>query len=188
MFETRNCAIMALLGATASLGAMAQQSPGSAAPQRRSYYAISEIHVDQDCRILPDAAYTRPGKKPKPYTDENICHLESVNSSEHVEEKVAGHQLLRNRIDIREQEFVLWNPSDEPATFVVEQAVPRDWTVDSDPQPKQVLGQTAYFPVQVQPGETVRLHVGLRHTAPLHARDIAAPAARAADGAPASRL
>jgi hypothetical protein len=76
MFETRNCAIMALLGATASLGAMAQQSPGSAAPQRRSYYAISEIHVDQDCRILPDAAYTRPGKKPKPYTDENICHLE----------------------------------------------------------------------------------------------------------------
>jgi hypothetical protein len=176
------------LGTTALLGAIAQKGPGPAAPQRRSYYAISEIHVDQDCRILPDAAYTRPGKKPKPYTDENICHLENVNSVERVEEKVAGHQLLRNRVEIQEQEFVLWNPSDEPATFVVEQAVPKDWVIDSDPRPKQVLGQTAYFPVQVQAGETVRLHVGLRHTSPLRARNIAAQAARAANSALASRL
>jgi hypothetical protein len=156
----------------------AQQASSAAAPQRRAYFAPNEISVDQDCRILPDPTHVRPGKKPKPYTDGNICHLESVNSSQHLEEKIVGTQLLRNHVDIQEHEFVLWNPGNEPVTFVVEHFVPKEWAVDSDPQPKQIIGQAAFFPVEVQPGEVVRLHVGLRRTIPLRAKTIHARTVR----------
>ena len=160
--------------AAAWLSVSAQQAPQTAPPERRQYYSFNEIHVDQDCRILPDPAHLPPGKRPKPYTDSVLCHLESVLESEHVEERIQGSQLLRWRVEIHEHEFVLQDASDAPVTFVVEQMVPKGWTVDSDPQPKQIIGQTAFFPVIVQPGQTVRLHVGMRRATPLRARPVAA--------------
>ncbi|MGB6743459.1 MAG: hypothetical protein WBE38_07330 [Terracidiphilus sp.] len=169
---TKGFLALLLAGVLGQAGAVAQQAPNTAPPQRRDYFSPNEINVDQDCRILPDPAQAPPGKKPKPYTDGNICHLESVNSSEHIEEKIIGTQLLRNRVEIQEHEFVLWNPADQPVTFVVEHFVPKQWVVDSDPQPKQIIGQTAFFPVRVRPGEVIRLHVGLRRTTPLRAKTI----------------
>ncbi len=160
------------LAAAVCLSAAARQAPQTAPPERRQYYSFNEIHVDQDCRILPDPAHAPPGKKPKAYTDPAVCHLINIFQSQHVEERIQGDQLLRWRVDIREHEFVLQDISDAPVTFVVEQDVPKNWTVDSDPQPKQTIGQTAYFPVVVEPGQIVHLHVGVRHQTPMRTRPV----------------
>jgi hypothetical protein len=132
-----------------------------------------EIDIDQDCRILPGPAQIVPGKKDKPFTDSAICHLETVNNSEHMEEKIVGNDLYRSRVRIAEQEFVLQNIATNPVVFVVQQGVPDGWIVDSDPQPAEIRQSTAFFPVHAQPGEIVRLHVGLRHTQPLKPRRVA---------------
>jgi hypothetical protein len=172
-------AVLALCAATCLAVSAGQTPPPAAAPQRPQYYSFNEIHVDQDCRILPDPAHVPPGKKAKPYSDGAICRLESVLESEHVEERIVGTQLLRTKVEIHEHEFVLQDISPDPVTFVVQQEVPKTWAIDSDPQPKQVIGQTAFFPVIVQPGQVVRLHVGLRHESPMRAKAIAARPPRA---------
>jgi hypothetical protein len=51
-----------------------------------------------------------------------------------------------------------------PITFVVEQPLRKDWLVDSDPLPQEVVGSTAMFRVGADPGQIVRLHVGVRHS------------------------
>jgi hypothetical protein len=158
----------------ACLMASAGQAPQATSSDRPQYFSSNEIHIDQDCRILPDPAHTPPGKKPKPYADAAVCHLEHVYESEHVEEQIQGSQLLRWRVQIHEHEFVLQDISDTTVTFVVQQVIPKDWTVDSDPQPKQMIGQTAYFPVIVEPRQIVRLHVGMRHAIPMRSKPVAA--------------
>lgn len=124
------------------------------------------IHIDQNCEILPDRADSNGRKKPRPYRDSYICQLESVNSSEHWEESISGHELLRTFVRITEHTFVLHDVADKQVMFVVQQTVPKGWFVDSDPQPLAVVENTAYFHVYVQPGQTVRLHVGMRREWP----------------------
>jgi hypothetical protein len=159
-----------------SVSALAQQpSPrpaydGSGAPD-----VARQIHVDGNCRILPDVAHPLPHQKPRPFRDSNICHLESTNNSEHMEERISGSQLMRTSVRISEQTFVLQNITNDHIVFVVEFTLPNGWTVDSDPQPNRYDGQVAVFPVHAQPGEIVQLHVGIRHTSPLKPRTISAP-------------
>jgi len=119
------------------------------------------IHVDQRCALLPDPAST--GKK-KARWDPVICHLETINHSSHREEVLMDNQLDRRNVDIGEQEYVLQNVTLKPIAFVVEQPVAKGWMVDSDPQPSEMQGTTAIFRVYAQPGEIVRLHVGVRRT------------------------
>lgn len=170
------------LSSAACLAAWAGQAPQPTPPERQQYYSFSEIHVDQDCRILPDPAHVPPGKKSKPYSDSAVCHLVNVFESQHVEEQIQGSQLLRWRVQIHEHEFVLQDISDAPVTFVVQQVIPKDWSVDSDPQPKQMIGQVAYFPVIVQPGQIVHLHVGMRRATPMRPRPVALHPPRAGAG------
>ena len=151
-----------------------------AAGQRPAYPIVQEIHVDQKCRILPAPAQpvtpdTNSGasqKKTRPIKDPVVCHLESIHGSEHREEAIVGNELLRNRVEVEEQEFVLQNISADPVVFVVEQPVIQGWQVDSDPQPTAIVGTTALFRVNAAPGEIVHLHVGERHTTPLKAKAI----------------
>jgi hypothetical protein len=62
---------------------------------------------------------------------------------------------------------LLQNVTDAPAVFVVRQDIPEDWTVDSDPSPVTMEGMTAVFRVLAEPGQIVRLHVGIRNTVPM---------------------
>jgi len=168
MDGTKLISAFCLAGVLASVQASAQQAPrqpydGSASPSAPP----QEIHIDQDCRILPGATQIVPGKKAKPFNDKTICHLESVATSEHMEERIVGNELYRSRVHIAEQQFVLQNIADYPVVFIVEQAVPANWMVDSDPQPSEFDGATAVFPVLADPGAIVRLHVGLRNDKPL---------------------
>ena len=163
-------AAVASLGVTASLAQGAQQ-PSAKPAARIPYSAFKEIHVDQQCHILPFPGSPDAGKiKPRLRKDPIICHLETVIASVHLEDTVVGDEVHQSRVRIREQEYVLQNVTTEPRWFVVEQFVPKGWVVDSDPQPSQMAGATALFRVYAQPGEIVRLHVGVRHATPLNAR------------------
>jgi len=140
---------------------------GSGAPD-----VAREIHVDGNCRIVPDVAHPLPHQKARPFRDSTICHLEATNNSEHMEERISGNQLLRSWVRVSEQTFVLQNITNDHIVFVVEVTLPNGWTVDSDPQPNRYNGPVAIFPVHAQPGEIVQLHVGMRHAAPLKPRTI----------------
>ena len=130
--------------------------------------ALKEIHVDELCRLLPYDNHQDPGKKqPLLRSDSVTCHLEGILASGHLEETVTGNQLRRNWMNVVEQTYVLQNVTTDPNTFVAEQFVPQGWVVDSDPQPTEIAGTTASFRVYAQPGEIVRLHLGLRLTSPL---------------------
>ncbi len=131
-----------------------------------------QIFIDGDCRIMPTSTVLLPRKKSRPFRDPTICSIESAAASEHMEELISGSQVLRYRVHIVEQTFVLQNISDDHIVFVVERAVPPGWSVDSDPQPNRYTSAGAVFPVHAQPGEIVRLHIGIRSSKPLKPRTI----------------
>lgn len=140
----------------------AQSSPAQTgqAPQERV-----SIVVDQSCRISPDSDPAVLGDHNDAFRNPLICHLESVLASRHIEERISSGD--RSLVRIREHEFILQNVTDSPAVFVVRQTVPEGWSVDSDPQPSSTEDSTAVFRVNAEPGQIVRLHVGLRNAIPL---------------------
>lgn len=142
--------------AHASLAASVTTAPALQSTQ------LKEIHVDQSCHILPDLTI-----------DPAICHLESVLTSEHPEETIRDGVTSDTTVYIREQEYLLGNVTAKPVVFVVEQPVPEGWTIDSDPKPAETRGTTAIFRVNADPGQVVRLHVGMRHAVPIG--DVSAP-------------
>jgi hypothetical protein len=160
------------LAATAAFAQQASTPPRPAYDGSNSPYAPLQIHVLEDCRIVPAPDPFDPPKKQRPFRDETICHLESIASSQHTEEAILGNRLERSLVRISEHEFVLQNIAPRPVIFVVEQQVPKDWSVDSDPQPTKMVGSTAVFPVHAAPGEIVHLHVGMRHTTQMKPRII----------------
>jgi len=130
------------------------------------------IHVTRDCGLLPDPASISPGDDLQLAYNPDLCHLETVLHSEHREESVVGNELHTSKVEIREQEYVLQNLSEAPAIFVVEHLVPKNWEVDSDPQPALHAGDYAIFQVHAAAGEVVRLHVGMRHVSHQHTKRI----------------
>jgi hypothetical protein len=167
--------LLPLAATLAAAPAFAQQSPDTARPvydHSASPDAVRQIYVDQDCRILPGGTPIVPGKKDTPFSDPVICHLESIANSNHIEEKIVGNELYRSKVFVAEQEFVLQNIADVKAEFIVEVPINSDWVIDSDPQPVSTEGDVAVFPVYAQPGEIVRLHVGMRHTQPLKTKTV----------------
>jgi hypothetical protein len=136
----------------------------------------TEIHVDQRCRILPGSAATRPGKKARPRTDWNICHLENVFDTNREVQTVVGSELQRSDVEIFEQQYVLGNQTEQPEVFIVEQPALKGWTIEGDPPPFRVAGGQSYYRAWVQPGETVQLHVGMRKVTPLKPKALQAVA------------
>ena len=99
--------------------------------------------------------------------DPVICRLEFVHTSNHLEETVKDGVTRSSVVTISEQEYLLQNVTAQPVIFVVEQQVAEGWQVDSDPQPAGMIGSTALFRVNAEPGQIVRLHVGERHAHPI---------------------
>jgi hypothetical protein len=98
------------------------------------------------------------------FRDAAICPLESVLSSRHIEAKIGDGERSRFLVLVAEQEYILQNATDKPAVFIVQHNVPENWTVDSYPPPSSIAGSTAVFQVNVDPRQSVRLHVGLRRS------------------------
>jgi hypothetical protein len=127
--------------------------------------ADGKIYVNEDCEVFPGFTLSSAGKKkPKGEWAPGICHLESVNDSQHREETSLSGKAGHNEVEVHEQEYVLQNITLKPQIFAVLQQVPQGWSVDSDPQPVKMDGDVAIFEVHADAGETVRLHVGMRHT------------------------
>jgi len=66
--------------------------------------------------------------------------------------------------EVREAEYLVHNSATEPRTVIVEVQRLHGWDLDSDPKPEETTADLYRFHVDVRPGETVRLHVGQRHT------------------------
>ena len=122
------------------------------------------IVVDKSCLIQPESDPLVLGDHIDAFRDDAICHLESVLSSHHIEEKITDGERSRFFVRVAEQEYVVQNPTDKPAVFIVRHDVPENWTVDSDPQPSSMDGSTALFRVNAEPGQRVRLHVGMHRS------------------------
>jgi len=122
------------------------------------------IVVDKSCRIEPDSDPLIVGDHVEAFRDDAICHLESVLSSQHIEEKITDGQRSHFTVRVAEQEYVVQNPTDKPTVFIVHHEVPKNWIVDSDPQPSSMDGSTAVFRLNAEPGQRVRLHVGMHRS------------------------
>jgi len=165
-----------LLCIATTLGSAAQQhaleSAANSNSSLNSSDALQKIYVDQFCHILPDQIDLSVENDLSALpTDPVICHRESVLTSRHLEETIKDGVPQRSIVKISEQEYLLQDVTTEPVAFVVEQLVPDGWQVDSDPRPTEMIGSTAAFRVIAQPGQTVRLHVGLRHANPMREWD-----------------
>jgi hypothetical protein len=122
------------------------------------------IVVDKSCQIERESDPLVLGDHVDAFRDDAICHLESVLSSQHIEEKIMHGQRSRFTVRVAEQEYVVQNPTDKPAVFIVRHEVPKNWIVDSDPQPCCFDGSTAVFRLNAEPGQRVRLHVGMHRS------------------------
>jgi hypothetical protein len=122
------------------------------------------IVVDKSCLIEPQSDPLVLGDHVDAFRDAAICHLESVLSSQHTEEKITDGRRSRFSVRVAEQEYVVQNPTDKATVFTVRHDVPKDWIVDSDPQPSSIDGSTAVFRLNAEPGQRVRLHVGMHRS------------------------
>lgn len=127
-----------------------------------------EIHVDQTCKLWLDESDALSGAIDMNQLDKlATCRLEGKHTSHHTEDASIDGVTEHSDVTIAEQEYLLQNLSSAPMRFVVEHPLPEDWTVDSDPQPVKIVDNKAYFRVEAEPGQIVRLHVGERHVEPI---------------------
>jgi hypothetical protein len=144
-----------------ALAAMLLAAP---AGQTQDQTVRLSIIVDKSCLIQPESDPLVLDDHIDAFRDDAICHLESVLSSHHIEEKITDGERSRFFVRVAEQEYVVQNPTDKPTVFIVRHHVPENWTVDSDPQPSSMDGSTALFRVNAEPGQRVRLHVGMHRS------------------------
>jgi hypothetical protein len=77
---------------------------------------------------------------------------------------IKNGMLTETSTDVAEVEYLVRNAAPDPRLVIVEQPVRQGWTLDSDPKPAETTPTTYRFRVATKPQETVRLHVGERHT------------------------
>lgn len=123
-----------------------------------------QIVVDKSCLIQPESDPAVLGDHYDAFRDDAICHLESVLTSHHIDEKIVDGERSRFFVRVAEQEYLLEDVTDKPAVFIVRHNVPENWIVDSDPQPSSMDGSTAVYRLNADPGQRVRLHVGIHRT------------------------
>jgi hypothetical protein len=148
---------------TASTLLLAQQPP----PQNESIAlatTIPEVQVDHNCRVLTAgrASADNPNPKPRFRDDDIVCHIEGEHTSSFWENLLVNGKRKHVVVTVQEREYVLQNPGTVPVAYIVDQPLPKGWSIDSDPQPIAINGKDAIFRVVVQPGQLVRLHVGER--------------------------
>jgi len=141
--------------------APAAQAQEQTQDQTKDQAGRLSIIVDNSCRIQPESDPLILGDHADAFRDDAICHLESVLSSHHIEEKITDHERSRFLVRVAEEEYVVQNPTDKPTVFIIRHQVPENWVVDSDPPPSSMDSSTALFRVNAEPGQSVRLHVGI---------------------------
>jgi len=77
---------------------------------------------------------------------------------------LANGVLTQKTREVAETEYLVHNAASEARTVIVEAPRRQGWELDSDPKPEETTPAVYRFRVETKPGETVRLHVGQRHT------------------------
>jgi hypothetical protein len=77
---------------------------------------------------------------------------------------IARGVLTETSSEVAEVEYLVHNAAPDPRTVIVEQPLRPGWTLDSNPKPAETTPTAYRFRVATQPRETVRLHIGERHT------------------------
>jgi hypothetical protein len=72
--------------------------------------------------------------------------------------------LREETAEVAEVEYLVHNAAPEARTVIVEQPVRQGWKLDSEVQPVETTPTAYRFRVATQPVESVRLHIGERHT------------------------
>ena len=87
------------------------------------------------------------------------------NDSRRVTTLSASKGVLRaTSAEIAEVEYLVHNAASDARIVIVEQPRRSGWTLDSDPKPAETTASAYRFRVATAPKETVRLHIGERHT------------------------
>ncbi len=84
------------------------------------------IVVDKACLIQPESDPLVLGDHFDAFRDDAICHLESVLTSHHIEEKITETERSRFFVRVAEQEYVVQNPTEKPAIFIVRHKCPEE--------------------------------------------------------------
>ncbi len=77
---------------------------------------------------------------------------------------IAKGVLKETTAEINEIEYLVHNAAPEPRTILIEHPVRPGWTLDSEVKPTETTPTVYRFRVETRPAETVRLHIGERHT------------------------
>lgn len=77
---------------------------------------------------------------------------------------IAKGILTEKAAEIAEVEYLVHNAAPDTRTVIVEQPRRPGWTLDSDPKPEETTATLYRFRVLTKPSESVRLHIGERHT------------------------
>ena len=117
--------------------------------------------------IQPESDPLVLGDHSDAFRDDAICKLESVFSPHHIEEKLTDGERSRLLVRGAEQEYVVQNPTDKPAVFIIRHDVPENWIVDSNTPPSSMDGSTAVYRINAEPGQRARLHVGIHRSYPV---------------------
>ncbi len=88
-----------------------------------------------------------------------------VHNSRRVQQITIAKGILTEKTrEVAESTYLVHNAAGETRTVIVETPHRQGWELDSDPKPEESTAAVYRFRVIAQPGESVRLHVGQRHT------------------------
>lgn len=130
--------------------------PDAPAKQTQDQGVPLSIIVDKSCRIEPESDPSIVGEHAEAFAMTPFVTLRALLSSHYDEEKITDAQRSRFTVRVAEPEYVVQNPTDKPAVFIVRHDVPEHWIVDSDPQPSSVDGSTAVFRLNAGPAKSLR--------------------------------
>jgi hypothetical protein len=91
-----------------------------------------------------------------------VDHRNDTHRVQHL--SITNGVLKETTAEIAEVEYLVHNAAPEPRMIIVEHPVRPGWTIDSDPKPFESTPTEHRFRVATQASETVRLHIGERHT------------------------
>jgi hypothetical protein len=97
--------------------------------------------------------------------------IDQRNDSRRVTMIAVNKGVLRaTSAEVAEVEYLVHNAAPDSRTVIVEQPRRVGWELDSDPKPEETTPVAYRFRIGTAPKETVRLHIGERHTFEQHFR------------------
>ena len=109
----------------------------------------------KECRIAEDT----PGATPHFRRDRQHCEVVAHFYRNHWIQRMVNGKPKWVNVLAEDLQIALHNDTPQEMTFLVDQPLPKGWSISSKPQPVAIVGKSATFRVVAQPGETVPLEM-----------------------------